>query len=348
MIRNAHCPNCAARFQFAADWFSPARGWLRCGGCKTVFHAAAVNEGFAETDFSGFKSVNSSSPPEGAELQGLPELAPQGREGSAAFGAPGERMEAPVASLSSRMDAADEVIAPPILRRALPDDADESAGLQDAADVDSASSSRHLASDADADAQRSRPVETSSDLINPGQSDFQPTAANLADVVGFDFMRDASPGRRPMRWLAWLAMPILLIALVIQITLHNRDQLVASSLALAPLVQNLCRLFGYPLAPPRQIESIVIDNTSLNRVAAGFRFALSIRNRSDIEIATPSIELTLSDTQDRPVIRRIIAPADLGAEPGIGPNGEWSGAVLLVISGSEGRIAGYRAIAFYP
>ena len=346
MIRNAHCPHCAARFQLAADWVGPARRWLRCGGCKTVFHAAAVNEGFAETDFSGFKSVNSNSPPEGAELQFLPELAPQEREESAAFGAPDERMEAPVASLSSRTDAADEVIAPPILRRALPDDADEGTGLLDAADVDCRGSSRHLASDADA--QRSRPVETSSDLTNPGQSDFQPTAANLADVVGFDFMRDASPGRRPMRWLAWLAMPILLIALVIQITLHNRDQLVASSLALAPLVQHLCRLFGYPLAPPRQIESMVIDNTSLNRVAAGFRFALSIRNRSDIEIATPSIELTLSDTQDRPVIRRIIAPADLGAEPGIGPNGEWSGAVLLVISGSEGRIAGYRAIAFYP
>ena len=65
----------------------------------------------------------------------------------------------------------------------------------------------------------------------------------------------------------------------------------------------------------------------------------------------PAIELTLTDTQDQPVVRRVLTPAELGTgAPVLGAASDWSGSVAMAVAvnGSGTRIAGYRLLAFYP
>jgi hypothetical protein len=62
----------------------------------------------------------------------------------------------------------------------------------------------------------------------------------------------------------------------------------------------------------------------------------------------PAVELTLTDLQDQPVLRRVLLPADLQAPDTLGAQAEWSVRMPLVVTATPTRIAGYRALVFYP
>jgi hypothetical protein len=112
-----------------------------------------------------------------------------------------------------------------------------------------------------------------------------------------------------------------------------------------------CELAGCKVDVPRQIESVVIENSSFMRIRSDlFRLGFMIRNTAGVEVATPAVELTLTDTQDRPVLRRVFQAAELGSSVALAPKGEWSAVLNLGVasSGDSGRVAGYRLLAFYP
>ena len=79
-----------------------------------------------------------------------------------------------------------------------------------------------------------------------------------------------------------------------------------------------------------------------------------IRNRARFAQDYPSLELTLTDEADRPVLRRVIGPRDyLEAarrnelvEKGIAPGGETT--LRLLLDSSRARATGYRLYLFYP
>ena len=65
----------------------------------------------------------------------------------------------------------------------------------------------------------------------------------------------------------------------------------------------------------------------------------------------PALELTLTDAQDQPLVRRVLMPAELAPARGvIAPASEWSGSLAMAVAadGTGGRVAGYRLLAFYP
>ncbi|MEG1454253.1 MAG: DUF3426 domain-containing protein, partial [Comamonas sp.] len=62
----------------------------------------------------------------------------------------------------------------------------------------------------------------------------------------------------------------------------------------------------------------------------------------------PAVELTLTDLQDQPVLRRVLLPADLQAPATLGAQAEWSVRIPLAVGATPTRIAGYRALVFYP
>ena len=77
----------------------------------------------------------------------------------------------------------------------------------------------------------------------------------------------------------------------------------------------------------------------------------TVRNRAEWSLAYPHLELTLTDAQDRIVVRRVLAPADYAGgtadlQRGIAPNGEV--AVKVFIDASATTQAGYRLYMFYP
>lgn len=194
-------------------------------------------------------------------------------------------------------------------------------------------------------------AERADDLV------IEPAAPALAPAMeDVSFVREARRKafwRRPVvRVLMALLALVLLLALATQLAVQERDRIAAAQPALKPVLEALCEPLHCTVNPPRQIEAIVIDSSSFSKLRGdAYRLAFTLRNQATTPVAMPAIELTLTDAQDQPVLRRVLSPADLGVASGlIEAAGDWSGsyAVSVVPGSGAGRVAGYRLLAFYP
>ena len=163
--------------------------------------------------------------------------------------------------------------------------------------------------------------------------------------------RRAAWSSRPVRVMLYVALALLALGLALQVVLGQRDWLAARQPQLAPVLQALCAPLGCRVQPYRQLDAIVIDSSAFNRVGAGsFRFSVTLHNASDLPVASPALELTLTDTQDQALVRRIVSAAELGAPPALAARGEFSGTSVLTVgdTANPSAIVGYRLTAFYP
>ena len=166
-----------------------------------------------------------------------------------------------------------------------------------------------------------------------------------------DAQRRALWSSRPVRIVLWLAAVLLLLGLALQVTLSRRDLLAARQPGLVPLLETLCAPLGCHIQPYRQLDAIVIDASAFNRVSPNsFRFSVTLRNSADLPVASPALELTLTDAQDQALVRRVVTPAELGAPPALAARGEFSGVNSLTVAdlANPGAVVGYRLTAFYP
>jgi hypothetical protein len=144
---------------------------------------------------------------------------------------------------------------------------------------------------------------------------------------------------------------VLGAALSLQVAWQDRDRLALAQPMLRPALQQMCEALDCTIAAPRQIDAILIDSSAFNRLRNDtYRLSFTLRNTAPVQVAAPSMELTITDSQDQTVVRRVLSPAELGSVDGVIPaSGEWSRTVgLHVDTGSAARVAGYRLLAFYP
>ncbi len=176
--------------------------------------------------------------------------------------------------------------------------------------------------------------------------------SHLRELQELGFVRQA---QRQAVWrkpgvVALLLLLCLLLGgvLALQVTVHERDRLAALYPNARPVLATLCTHLNCHLAPLRQIDSIVIDGSSFNKAPGDtYRFSLTIKNTSTIELAMPAVELVLTDSQDQPQVRRVLLPAELGAPEQLAGGGEWTAALPVALK-DDIRVAGYRALVFYP
>jgi predicted Zn finger-like uncharacterized protein len=158
-----------------------------------------------------------------------------------------------------------------------------------------------------------------------------------------------SPFARALLWTVCLLSGAVL---VFQVLVQERDRIAATEPAAAPFLVALCEFTGCELAPMRQIESVVIDSSSFAKLRADvYRLNFTLRNSAPLGVAVPSLELTLTDMQDQPVVRRVIAARELSAKSGaLLANSELTESLAISVKLPEkaNRIAGYRLLAFYP
>lgn len=176
------------------------------------------------------------------------------------------------------------------------------------------------------------------------------------DVPAHSFMHKA---RLPSRWTrTWVRVTLsfavvgLGAALLLQVVIQERDRMVAVEPLAKRYLDPLCEILNCKIEPLRQIESVVIDSSSFTKVRADvYRLSVTLKNAAQTSVATPDLELTLTDMQDQAVVRRVFAAADFSKQH-IAMD---SGAEILVTlpvavklnAGSE-RISGYRLLSFYP
>ena len=190
-------------------------------------------------------------------------------------------------------------------------------------------------------------------LFDPGRR--QPEAVADPNVLP-DFLAD-DPASRRARWL-WMGAALLAATLIVaQIGYRFRAELAATAPQMRDTLRSLCRPFRCEVPLPRRPELMSIDSSELQADAKREGLIVLnaiIRNRARFPQDYPALELTLTDEADRPVLRRVLAPAeyleqarrDELVSQGIAGGTE---AVLRVfLDTSRTRATGYRLYLFYP
>ena len=183
----------------------------------------------------------------------------------------------------------------------------------------------------------------------------QPTAEPELKASEPNFVRQArrrafwqSPGVRAL--LSVFAL-LLTLALALQFVLHERDALAAWQPRWAPTIKQLCAPLGCDVAAVQRIDAIVIDSSTLVRRLGNFySFDLVLQNTAPLPLAVPALELSLTDTRDAVIARRVFLPEELPGAPALLPAKD-SVTISLRLSLAVGEsmpMAGYRALVFYP
>ena len=180
------------------------------------------------------------------------------------------------------------------------------------------------------------------DMAGPGAHELAaPTAAPAS----------AARPRRGL-WLGLIALLALLLAL--QLMYAFRDRIAAAWPASRPLLERMCAVAGCSVAWPQRTDLLAIEASDLQADPARpnvLVLTATLRNRGNSAVARPALELTLTDSQDHMLARRILMPADYltGAVDATGPMpamGEVN--VRLELDTANLKPAGYRLFLFYP
>jgi len=191
-------------------------------------------------------------------------------------------------------------------------------------------------------------------LFDPSRR--QPAGAELdSDLPLPPFMEDEPGPRR--RWL-WVALCLLGFgALAWQAVQRFHTELAAAVPESRALLAAACGAAGCELALPRRPDLMSIDSSDLQadpRREGLIVLNAVLRNRARFAQDYPTLELTLTDEGDRPVLRRVLAPRDyLEAArasalltEGVAPGGET--ALRVFLDAGRTRATGYRLYLFYP
>ena len=161
--------------------------------------------------------------------------------------------------------------------------------------------------------------------------------------------RQAFWRKRAVRLVLTLLALAALLALALQVAVQERDRIAAMDVRARPWLMKLCVPLQCEIAPRREIADVVIDSSSFNKARGdSYQLALNLKSQSSLPLAMPAIELTLTDAQDQPVLRRVLLPTDMAAPAELPARGEWSASVAVIVTTGGARVAGYRVLAFYP
>jgi predicted Zn finger-like uncharacterized protein len=311
------CPACGTMFKVVADQLRISEGWVRCGHCAEIFDATVDLH-----DESTLARPTAGRPPGDPAVDSeMP-----GVSGISGFGS------------SVHTQVEDSIVT----------------GTPDPLEIEE-----------QVEVLLEHPLDRPFELRRPDIPDIEPGPHGYSrpaplepepELQDLSFVRQArrkafwrSPVVRALLVLSLLGLCVLLVA---QVAVHDRDRLAVAQPALRPWLAKLCEPLHCVLGPPHQIESISIDSSTFNKLRGDtFRLGVTLRNQGATEVAMPALELTLTDSQDQAVVRRVLQATEIAPNGNaIAAGADWTTTLAFAVSatGNAARIAGYRLLAFYP
>lgn len=349
------CPACETLFKVVPDQLRISEGWVRCGQCDDIFDASLHLLPDSSTEWEPAAACEALLAQ--SDANDTP-ISPFPSDDSELNSTPMGDLAALAEDQDQDQGSAPEFVAPTVAENAAELDFPESIP-DEISPVDEAISLSMELLDAQTLVLQSVPV-TAITAVRPAdvaQPDLdEPEVEPPAEFSAVSFMRDQSRSsvwRKPLvRVTLGLFSLVLLLGLSGQIIFHERDRIVALQPGLKPWLLTFCRPLSCSLSPLQRIESIAIDSSSFIKMNSDFyRLNLTVKNSAAIALAVPAIELTLTDSLDQPVVRRVFLPTELGGNSDtLAAGAEWSAARVLAVktAGPADRVAGYRLLAFYP
>jgi predicted Zn finger-like uncharacterized protein len=157
---------------------------------------------------------------------------------------------------------------------------------------------------------------------------------------------------RTRRIVMGVGAAVLLLVLAAQLVLNFRNVLAARYPGARPALGAACALLGCRVELPTQIDNLAIETGELSTLGPDtYSLNTLLRNQGSLVQAWPSIELELTDANDKPVLRRVFAPADYlpqGASAPAGFSARSEQAVRLHFALTDLKPSGYHIAVFYP
>lgn len=160
--------------------------------------------------------------------------------------------------------------------------------------------------------------------------------------------------QRIISWLAGIASLLLLLTLLGQGAYFFRIDLAARFPNLKPALLSYCQVLQCRVPLPQKAEWMSIESSDLEAFPEHEELVTLnalLRNRAAYAQAFPYLELTLNNTQDQAVARRIFRPINYlprtENEP-LGLLGNHEVVIKLPLNIRELKASGYRLVLFYP
>lgn len=183
----------------------------------------------------------------------------------------------------------------------------------------------------------------------PAAMETRGTAAPANELSG---EATAEPPRRSGAWSAGAAL--LFFALAGQAAYLYRTELSIVFPESRPYLTRYCELLGCAVPLPQVREFIRIEGSELQEDPTRSNVVILtaiLRNHAAFDQAYPFMELTLTDTQDQLLTRRVFSPAEyldkkINRETGLAAYEETR--IQLFLDTGELKAYGYRLERFYP
>jgi predicted Zn finger-like uncharacterized protein len=370
------CPACHTAFRVVQDQLRVSEGWVRCGRCNEVFNAL---DGLFDLERDPAPTSGTAAPSQAR--QGSPSAAVQAGLGallakaSSDTVAPGGLADRPLAPAALRPSPQTRPSSQALAAAAVPADEDPATTSEvlDSRFLDRSTYGTLHDSDREhefADARLDSGLHTDDTTAPPTAAAWTPRSGGAArsksspstssrrrgvrDEPGHTpgFLKQAerqARWRRPaVRAALSLVAGALLASLGLQWARHERDWLATQVPQTRPWLEQLCAWTDCRVGPWQSIQHVVVDNSSLTpgKSPESYRLTVQLRNRADVTLALPAVELALTDLQGGLVARRALLPADFRAGDTLPPRGEVT--LRLEFRTPGYRVAGYTVEAFYP
>ncbi|WP_310625965.1 DUF3426 domain-containing protein [Limnohabitans sp.] len=149
----------------------------------------------------------------------------------------------------------------------------------------------------------------------------------------------------PVLWL--IGAVSLVIALIWQFLVAQRNWLVAQEPTLRPVLSAMC---ACEVTWPREPEAVLIESSSFaENPEGGYIVQLRLKNTQHHPVAMPALELSLTDLQDQVLVRRVFTADELSAKDHVQALRDVRATLNFDLDDKVSqRITGFRAFIFYP
>jgi len=305
------CPACTTHFRVTPEQLKARGGRVRCGQCQHGFNAL---DSLIEEPMVIAAPMAAIAVPPAPTFEPTPEPAPQ------ATALP-EAASEPIRETLEEVSAMKPETPEDVLQK--PPEASEARAVEAAV----AEPGAGLLADADA------------------------TAEGTAEAWDNSFPEPPPP---PRRWPWLIGSLVALAAMVLQALLAFRVELVVLWPQSKPALVALCEIADCEVGLPAKVGLVGIEASDLHPDSEHkglLVLAATLKNRAPFAQQFPNLELTLTDTADQAIARKVLAPADYlpprtPIANGMKPNAD----IMVAIGIDSGQMAasGYRLYLFYP
>ncbi len=157
------------------------------------------------------------------------------------------------------------------------------------------------------------------------------------------------------RWPWAIAASLAGIVFIAQIAVYYRIEIAVLSPEARPALEALCEVAMCSVDLPSKVELLSIEASDLHPVDPAtptqLELTATLRNRAPFAQTWPHLELTITDTTDNAVARRVIAPQEYllrGRDATSGFASQSDNPVSIFLTTAGLPASGYRLYLFYP